>query len=115
MKCLLTSDNKIQVTTEAVKILKVVEKCSKADGDREVNFDFQEHLLGGVSSFFLRFARVWLSFWVSLQVVLGESAGSEPWMKLSNGLFGMPFIEVIRHALHLGRVCSLCFAQCTKR
>ena len=34
-----------QVTAEAVKILKVVEKCSSAD----VKFDFQEHLLGGVS------------------------------------------------------------------
>jgi hypothetical protein len=34
-----------QVTAEAVKILKVVERCSNGD----VKFDFQEHLLGGVS------------------------------------------------------------------
>lgn len=35
-----------QVTNEAVKVLKVVEKCSK-----DVKFNFQEHLLGGVSTY----------------------------------------------------------------
>ena len=34
----------VQVTAEAVKILKVVEKCRP-----EVKFNFQDHLLGGVS------------------------------------------------------------------
>lgn len=34
----------LQVTNEAVKVLKVVEKCSK-----DVKFNFQDHLLGGVS------------------------------------------------------------------
>ena len=33
-----------QVTAEAVKVLKVVEKCVP-----DVTFNFQEHLLGGVS------------------------------------------------------------------
>ena len=34
----------LQVTAEAVKVLKVVEKCVP-----DVTFNFQEHLLGGVS------------------------------------------------------------------
>ncbi|KAF7509805.1 hypothetical protein GJ744_007500 [Endocarpon pusillum] len=38
-----------EVTAEAVKILKVVEKCSKRKGDKQLKFDFQEYLLGGCS------------------------------------------------------------------
>ena len=39
------------MTAEAVKILKVVEKCLKGKGGEEgdVSFAFEEHLLGGVS------------------------------------------------------------------
>jgi hypothetical protein len=39
------------VTAEAVKILKVVEKClkGKGEGGGDVRFEFDEQLLGGVS------------------------------------------------------------------
>ena len=33
-----------KVTAEAIKVMKVVEKCSK-----DIKFNFQDHLLGGVS------------------------------------------------------------------
>jgi hypothetical protein len=73
------------VTAEAVKILRVVEKCSKGKGDAEVSFDFEEHLLGGVSSFMLCLLFVMEFAWGSLD------AGVLPEVKIGPILWHFSF------------------------
>jgi hypothetical protein len=77
------------VTAEAVKILKVVEKCLKGKGGEEgdVRFAFDEQLLGGVSLFFSSSLALLVSLPATLRFVdwsLGQGAVFE--MPASVGL-----------------------------